>query len=256
MSKHQLNKEIEAFIQNKDFKKESYSESDITYIQQYSGAGGKANQGAKGRAVLDEFYTPDYMCQYMYQLAVKHGYKKGHILEPSIATGKIIKPFYDNNNFKSITAFEISQFTKRISEITYPEIKIYDKYFETAFLKPDRYNTKLPKSELTWLKHFPFDLIIGNPPYGTHKNKYSVFFKGKDKFKQIETFFMYKSLQLLRKGGLMIFITSSNFLRTGNTNWKEKELMGTIAEFMDAYRLPKVFESSEVPTDILFFRKK
>lgn len=256
MSKYQLNKEIEAFIQVKDYKRESYSEADISYIQKYSGAGGKAKQGAKGRAVLDEYYTPDYVCESMYKLAIKYGYTKGHILESSIATGNIIKPFYENDNFKSITGFEINSFTKRICEITYPEIELYNLYFETAFLMPDRYNSKLPKSKFSWLKKYPFDLAIGNPPYGIYKNKYSGLFTGKERFKQIETFFMYKSLQLLRKGGLLIFITSSNFMRTGNTNWKEKELIGTIGEFVDAYRLPKVFESSEVPTDILIFRKK
>jgi len=256
-SKHEQNKDIEKFIDYKDFKGSSYSKSDIEYIQQYEGAGGKASQGAKGRALLDEFYTPDYIAEYMYKLAVKYGYKKGHILEPSIATGNIIKPFYKKKDFKSITAFEINPYTKRIAELTYPKIEIYLEYFETAFLDKPRFVSAIKnKKEPTWLQNYPFDLVIGNPPYGIHKNKYSPYFKGKDRFKQVETFFIYKGLQLLKKGGLLVYITSSNFMRTGTSNWAEKERMGQIAEFVDAYRLPKVFASSEVPTDILIFRRK
>lgn len=256
-SKHEINKEIEAFIDYKDFKGSSYTKADIEYIQKYEGAGGKASQGAKGRALLDEFYTPVYIAEYMYKLAVKYGYKKGHILEPSIATGNIIKPFYDNNNFKSITSFEINKYTKRIAELSYPKISVFGEYFETAFLEKPRFVSSIKsKKTPTWLENFPFDLVIGNPPYGIHKNKYSAYFKGKDRFKQVETFFMYKGVQLLKKGGLLVYITSSNFMRTGLTNWSEKELIGEIAEFVDAYRLPKVFASSDVPTDIIIFKRK
>ncbi len=256
INQYQINKEIEAFIDYKDFKGLSYSDEDIAYIQKYDGAGGKAKFGARGRRLLYEFYTPDYIADFMYKLAIKHGYTSGHILEPSVATGNIIKPFVDNNNFKSITAFEINPYTKRICEITYPDVKVHQNFFETAFLQPNRYVSKLSDKERTWLKHYPFNLVIGNPPYGAYKNKYSSYFKGKDKFKQVETFFMYKGLQLLKMGGLLIYITSSNFMRTGNTNWKEKEQIGKIANFVDAYRLPKVFDYTDVPTDILIFRKK
>ena len=255
-NQYQLNKEIEELIQRKDSRNQKFSKTDIDFISRYSGSGGKARQGAGGRGVLDEFYTPDYICEYMYQLAVKYGYKKGHILEPSVATGKIIKPFYDRSNYKSITAFEINDLTKRICEISYPKVKVYSGYFETAFLMPDRFNVKMPKQKFTWLKNYPFDLIIGNPPYGQHKNRYSIHFKGKEKFKQIENFFMYKGMQLLKKGGLLVFITGSNFMRTGKTNLREKQMIGELAEFVDAFRLPKVFESSEVPTDILIFKRK
>lgn len=250
------NLEIQALIDKKDFDKESYSQEEIQFILQYDGAGGQAKQGATGRGVLDEFYTPSYICEFMYQLAIKHGYTSGNILEPSIATGNIIKPFYDNNNFKSITSFEINTYTKRISEIAYPEIEVIPNYFETAFMLPGRFVNMMPKSKLSWLKHYPFDLVIGNPPYGVHRNKYSPYFKGNNKFKQVETFFIYKGLELLKKDGLLVYITSSNFMRTGKSNWNEKVRIGAIADFIDAYRLPKVFSHSDVPTDILVFKRK
>ena len=250
------NIEIQALIDKKDFEHETYTEEEKEFLRKYDGAGGQAKQGATGRGVLDEFYTPDYICEYMYKLAVKYGYRSGHILEPSIAIGNVIKPFIDNTNYKTITGFEINPYTKRICEILYPDVEVIPNYFETAFLLPERFVTKMPKSKITWLKHYPFDLVIGNPPYGVHKNKYSMFFRGPDKFRQVETFFMYKGMQLLKKGGLLIYLTSSNFMRTGLTNWQEKERIGKYADFVDAYRLPRVFAHSDVPTDILIFKRK
>ena len=76
------------------------------------------------------------------------------------------------------------------------------------------------------------------------------------KFPQVEIFFMYYSMLLLKQGGLLVFITSSNFMRNGNTYQASKWKLGEIAEFVDAIRLPKVFKNTSVPTDILIFRRK
>jgi hypothetical protein len=73
---------------------------------------------------------------------------------------------------------------------------------------------------------------------------------------QIEQFFIYYGLQMLKKDGLLIYILGSNFLRNGLTYTKAKEEIGKYAELVDAYRLPAVFKNSEVPTDIIVLRKK
>ena len=70
-NQYQLNKEIEAYIREKDSKQEVYSEADIDFIQQYEGAGGQGSKGASGEGILYEFYTPDYICEIMYGLAIK-----------------------------------------------------------------------------------------------------------------------------------------------------------------------------------------
>jgi len=253
MNQYQLNKEIEALIQAKDDKHESYSRADIDFIMQYEGAGGQASKGATGRGILDEYFTPDYICEIMYQLALKHGYDGGPVLEPSIATGNIIKPFPKKTK---ITAFEINHFAKRICELRLPKATIYEQYFETACVHKPRYTSKITGKNPTWLSDYPFSLVIGNPPYGKHTSRYTAYFTGKDRFKQVEIFFMYKSMQLLKKGGLMVFITSSGFMRNGLSYNVEKQRIADIAEFVDAYRLPKVFRSTDVPTDILIFRRK
>lgn len=254
-NQYQLNREIEAFIRAKDNKNESYSGADIDFIQQYEGSGGQGTKGAKGEGVLYEFYTPDYICRLMYELAIKYDYDGGNVLEPSIATGRLIKPFPKNTK---ITGFEINPVTARICEISYPNTKIYNDYFETAFLKTPRFTERikpLQDKRLTWLNDFPFSLVIGNPPYGKYKNKYSSYFKT-PKMQQIELFFMYYGLQLLKQGGLLIYLTSSNILRNGISYNSEKKEIGKIAKLIDAYRLPPVFRFSAVPTDIIILKRK
>jgi hypothetical protein len=73
---------------------------------------------------------------------------------------------------------------------------------------------------------------------------------------QIELFFFYYGLKLLKKGGLLVYLTSSNFLRNGIAYNSEKKEIGKIADIVDAYRLPPVFRFSKVPTDIIVLRRK
>lgn len=252
MNQYDLNKEIEAFVKEKGTQRAKYTDADLDYIRQYTGAGGQGKHGAKGEGVLYEFYTPDYICELMYKQALAHGYDGGPVLEPSIATGNIIKPFPEGTK---ITGFEINPTTATIAKLLFPDAKIYNNYFETAFLQPERYTTRVPAKQFTWLTDYPFSLVIGNPPYGKYKNKYSSYFKT-PKIPQIEQFFMYYGLRLLKTGGLLIYLTSSNFLRNGVSYNAIKEQIGKIADIVDAYRLPPVFEFSQVPTDILIFKKK
>jgi type I restriction-modification system DNA methylase subunit len=252
-NQYQLNKEIESFIQTKDQRKESYSPADIEFIQKYEGSGGQGSKGATGEGILYEFYTPDFVVKLMWELAFKYGFdKSGTVLEPSIATGRLIEPAPDKTK---CVGFEINPISARISEVSYPGATIHQGYFETAFMQPHRFTKRLPLSQLTWLKEYPFSLVIGNPPYGKYRNKYSSYFPT-PKIPQIEQFFMYYGLQLLKPGGLLIYLTSSNFLRNGLTYNKAKDEIGKLADLLDAYRLPPVFRFSVVPTDIIVFKRK
>jgi hypothetical protein len=67
---------------------------------------------------------------------------------------------------------------------------------------------------------------------------------------------MYYGLKMLKAGGLLVYLTSSNFLRNGISYNLEKEEIGKIADILDAYRLPPVFRFSQVPIDILVLKRK
>lgn len=246
--------EIVAMLDSHEFSGEPYTEADKEKLSQYQGIGGKGKEVGAQSGILNQYYTPVWVCECMYKLAKKYGFKGGSILEPSAATGNMIKPFYDRGDYNHIDAFEIDKLTAKICKILYPEVEVMNQYFETAFLEYPRFTSKARKP---WLKNYPYDLVIGNPPYGVHKNLYSGYFTGKDHFQQIEMFFIYKALQLLKTGGLLIYITSINFMSTGlKTYAAAKKQIGEIAEFVDAYRLPSVFDNTPICTDIIVLRKK
>lgn len=252
MNQFELNKQIQQLILKKDKAGETYSFDEKKFIAQYEGSGGQGSKGATGEGVLYEFFTPDFVCELMWKLAYRYGFKAGgSVLEPSLGTGNLLK--WAPNNSKCY-GFEINPISKRITEILYPDAKIYEGYFETAFLQEPRYTARL-KDKLTWLEGYPFSLVIGNPPYGKYKNKYSSYFT-KPKMHQIELFFMHYGLQLLKPGGIMVFITGSNFLRNGISYQSEKLEIEKLADIVDAYRLPPVFKFSKVPTDIIVFKRK
>ena len=252
MNQFELNKQIQQFILQKDKNAESYSTADRKFIAQYEGSGGQGSKGATGEGVLYEFFTPDFICELMWKLAYRYGFKAGgSVLEPSVGTGNLLK--WAPNNSKCY-GFEINPISKRITEILYPDAKIYEGYFETAFLQEPRFTSRL-KDKITWLEGYPFSLVIGNPPYGKYKNKYSSYFT-RPKMHQIELFFMYQGLQLLKPGGLMVYLTGSNFLRNGISYQSEKLELEKLADILDAYRLPPVFKFSKVPTDIIVFKRK
>ena len=252
MNQFELNNKIEALIKKKDAAGDSYSQSDRDFIVQYEGSGGQGSKGASGEGVLYEFYTPEKICELMWLLAYRYGFKpQGTVLEPSVGTGKLLQ---HAPNKQKCYGFEINPTSRRITQILYPEAKIYEGYFETAFLAPPRFTSPL-KNQMTWMDGYPFSLVIGNPPYGKYKNKYSSYFT-KPKMHQIELFFMHQGLQLLKPGGLLVYLTGSNFLRNGISYQSEKLEMEKLADILDAYRLPPVFKFSKVPTDIIVLKRK
>lgn len=229
--------------------KTTLSKQDLEVLQAY-----EPNDGTNA---LYSFFTPIWLCKVMYDLAIKYGFneKKGKILEPGAGTGNFLEVL---KNPQNATAFELDPLNFEIAKKRVPKVKYFiNDYFETAFLLPPRYTRLFSNYDKkpTWLNHYPFDLVIGNPPYGKYRNLYSGYFKNL-KFKQVELFFMYQSMRLLKKGGLLVFISSSSFLRNDKTYKHEKEMISKYADFVDAYRMPKVFKNTQVPTDILIFRRK
>ncbi|MCQ2232033.1 MAG: SAM-dependent methyltransferase [Paludibacteraceae bacterium] len=246
----ELKKKIEALLPKLGTGYE-FSEKEKELLRSYSGKGG--SKDTTDRGILDEYYTPDEICNYMYRLACRYGYKKGNVLEPSCATGNMIRPIYQRGDFNNIDAFEINKTSMEICKLLYPKVNLNNNYFETAFLEQPRFSTLAKK---TWLENAPYDLVIGNPPYGSHVNRYSSYFKGKNHFKQVEMFFLWKGLELLKSGGLLVYISSLNFMQSGTLYQDVKDRVGEIASFLDAYRIPPVFENTGISTDIIILKKK
>ena len=59
----------------------------------------------------------------------------------------------------------------------------------------------------------------------------------------------------MREGGLRVYVIPSSFLRSDERYARQKRLLGERAELLDAYRLPAVFDSTSIGTDVVVLRK-
>ncbi len=225
-------------------------------ILAYEGKGSKGKEFGKDSGILYQFFTPDWLISLMWKLCIHHGFKGGNALEPSCGTGRFM--YYAPKDLKiEFTGFELEEMLADYAKVVCPEAKIYHGGFETAFLKSvNGFWHKLGNGkhgEDTWLP--PMDLVIGNPPYGQLYDRYNIG-AGIKRFGQVEQYFMMQGLKVLKSGGLMCYVTASGFASTYEQYMKTKSEMNNLCTLVDAYRLPNVFKNTNVPTDILIFRKK
>lgn len=249
-SRIDLNADIVAMLDRKEALKESYSLSEIEFIQQYTGLGGLASQGETKRGILYEYYTPVPIVKKMWGLAYKHGFVSGTILEPSVGTGRFLHYADPTNN--SVMAFEFSKDDNnsyRIAKASFPWANIINDYFESIFYT----GQKRTGTDMT------FDLVIGNPPYG----KFSGFYAGKGrernhtKAELYEQYFIEKGIELLNPNGLLVFIIPSSFLDNGLSYNDFKKSISEQADLVDAYRMPaNIFSHTQIQTDIIVLKKK
>lgn len=242
-----LNEEIEDFIVTKDNEGGGkYSEKDKQYIAQYTGSGGLIKQGAQGKGILYEYYTPENVVRKMWSLAYKYGYHDGKVLEPSCGTGNFLKYLPLDT---TAHAYEINPTAVRIVEILYPNVKVYQRPFETIFFVGNIHLKGKYGGE-------KYDLIIGNPPYGDFSGKWAGMgekqYTGATEYDQ---YFILRGLEMLNPGGVMVFIIPSNFLQNASKYNKVKEKISKLATLVDAYRLPTgVFNTTDIGTDIVVFK--
>jgi len=117
--------------------KDTLSESDKKLLDDF--------EPNSGKNALYSFFTPKWLCQVVYDLAKRYGFDEnnGKILEPSAGTGNFLSVIKKKQN---VTAFEIDSLNSKIIRKLYPEVKLYEQYFETAFLKAPRYTQRINKN--------------------------------------------------------------------------------------------------------------
>ncbi|WP_338792318.1 N-6 DNA methylase [Bernardetia sp. MNP-M8] len=214
------------------------------------------NEGKRtGKQKLNAFFTPEQICEQMWELAKVHGYDGGSVLEPSVGTGNMIVHALDKSKVVGLET-EIEYFetvTKR-----FPTSTFHNLFFEQLFLQPPRYRSDYA-GNTTWLAGYPFSLIIGNPPYGKFTGRWASYFprKGEPKMSSYEFFFIWYGLKLLKKEGLLVYIVPQNLLNTGFTAYKkEKEAILKVANIIDGYEMGSLFKDTKVPTHIIVLKKK
>ncbi|MFK8243600.1 MULTISPECIES: helicase-related protein [unclassified Facklamia] len=189
-------------------------------------------------STLTAFYTPKIVIDGVYRTLLEMGFKSGNILEPSMGVGNFIGNLPDEMNKSKFYGVELDSVSGRIAKFLYPESDVQVKGFE----------------ETSFSNNF-FDVAIGNVPFGEFKVNDREY--NRNNF-LIHDYFFAKSIDKVRNGGVIAFITSS-----GTMDKKDESIRKYInarAEFLGAIRLPndtfKGVAGTEVTSDIIFLKKR
>lgn len=193
---------------------------------------------AARESTLTAFYTPPVVIRAMYEALGNMGFSEGNILEPSCGTGNFIGMLPDNMQKSKFFGVELDSLTGRIAQQLYQKSGITVQGYENASL-PDSF----------------FDVAIGNVPFGQFK----VIDKKYDKNNWlIHDYFFGKTLDKVRPGGIIAFITSSGTM--DKKNHAVRKYIAQRAELLGAVRLPnntfKANAGTEVTSDIIFLQKR
>ena len=221
------------------------TEEDKKILAQYEGGGGLNEEERTNAEVLNAFYTPDNLIEKVWSLVDAYAPDAKSVLEPSAGVGR----FAENRPDNEFTMHELDETSARINKILHPEADVIHGAFQKQFLDDGERFLKIGYEQP---KH---DVVIGNPPYGKYNDKYKGLGEGRE-FDRYEEYFIARGLDALKdEKSVLAFVIPSGFLNTADD--KQKEIIASKGEILDAYRLPEgTFSTTEVGTDILIMRKK
>ena len=189
-------------------------------------------------STLNAFYTSPTVIRSMYEVLENMGLKQGNILEPSCGVGNFMGLLPESMGKANMYGVELDPVSGRIAKQLYQKNKIAVQGFE---------ETSYPDSF--------FDCVIGNVPFGA----YQVSDRRYDRHHfMIHDYFIAKSLDLVRPGGVVAVVTSSGTMDKQNP--AVRQYIANRAELLGAIRLPNnAFQrnaNTSVVSDILFFQKR
>lgn len=187
---------------------------------------------------LTAFYTPPVVIRAMFKAMENMGFKRGNVLEPSCGVGNFLGMLPDSMQESQLYGVELDSISGRIAQQLYQKSSIAVQGFE---------KTELPDSF--------FDAAIGNVPFGQFK----VPDKQYDKHNfLIHDYFFARTLDKVRPGGIVAFITSKGTMDKENP--AVRKYIAQRADLLGAIRLPNdTFKSAagtEVTSDIIFLQKR
>ena len=189
-------------------------------------------------STLTAFYTPPVVIRGIYKALAQMGFTQGNILEPSCGTGNFLGLLPADMAGSKAYGVELDSISGRIAGQLYQNASISVNGFETVQM-PDSF----------------FDVAVGNVPFGDFK----VLDKRYDKHHWlIHDYFFGKTLDKVRPGGIVAFITSKGTLDKENS--AVRKYLAQRADLIGAIRLPdNTFRrnaGTEVTSDIIFLQKR
>ena len=193
---------------------------------------------AARESTLTAFYTPPVVIRSVYAALERMGFRQGNVLEPACGIGHFLGMLPESMAESKLYGVELDDISGRIARQLYPRSSISVRGYEKMNF-PDNF----------------FDVAVGNVPFGQFK----VQDRRYDRLNlSIHEYFFAKTLDKVRPGGVVAFVTSSYTMdkRTGNV----RKYIAQRAELLGAIRLPndtfKAAAGTEVVSDILFLQKR
>lgn len=207
------------------------------FLELYTALSPEEYEAARA-STLNAHYTSPTVIKAIYKCIENMGFTTGNVLEPSCGIGNFFGLLPESMKNSKLYGVELDPITGRIARQLYQTANIAMEGFE---------ETSLPDSF--------FDLAIGNVPFGN----YGVVDKRYDKHHfLIHDYFFAKTLDKVRPGGVVAFITSSGTMDKKNP--AVRKYIAERAELLGAIRLPNnaflANAGTGVVTDILFLQKR
>ncbi len=188
-------------------------------------------------STLNAFYTSPTVIKAMYGALEQMGLSSGNMLEPSCGIGNFMGLLPESMSGMCMYGVELDSVSGRIAQNLYQKNNIAVQGFETTSF-PDSF----------------FDAVIGNVPFGQYKVADARY--DRHNF-LIHDYFIAKSLDLVRPGGVAAVVTSSGTMDKQNES--VRKYLAHRADLLGAVRLPdNAFlrnANTGVVADILFFQK-
>lgn len=189
-------------------------------------------------STLNAHYTSPVIIQAIYDAVGKMGFTRGNVLDPAAGIGNFYGCLPEEMQASRLYGAELDGLTGRIAKQLYPHADIKITGFE---------NTSYPNDF--------FDVAVGNVPFG----QYKVSDRQYDKHNfLIHDYFFAKTLDKVRPGGIVAFVTSKGTMDKKNP--EVRKYLAQRAELLGAVRLPntafKENAGTEVTSDILFLKKR
>ena len=193
---------------------------------------------AARESTLTAFYTPPVVIHSIYAALGQMGFRQGNVLEPACGVGHFLGMLPEGMAESKVYGVELDDISGRIARQLYPRSSVSVRSYEKMDF-PDNF----------------FDAAVGNVPFGQFKvqdrryNRLNL---------SIHEYFFAKTLDKVRPGGVVAFVTSSYTMdkRTSNV----RKYIAQRAELLGAIRLPndtfKAAAGTEVVSDILFLQKR
>ena len=220
---------------------QAFEERNSAWAEEYTQLKGiltPEEYSAARASTLNAFYTSPTVIKAMYEALGNMGLKQGNILEPSCGVGNFMGLLPESMSATNMYGVELDPVSGQIAKQLYQKNRIAVQGFE---------ETSYPDSF--------FDCVIGNVPFGA----YQVSDRKYDRYHfMIHDYFIAKSLDLVRPGGVVAVVTSSGTMDKQSP--EVRQYFANRAELLGAIRLPNnAFQrnaNTSVVADILFFQKR